>query len=797
MATTSNFKTYERGSRYQTTQTMFTAGMYYADTPIPEGAAKVLVNYDVSMDGISIKPRRGLQTKKIACAGADTDYVASKTEAVASKVCFQNDKEFVQIITRTLSETDLGYRIGVLTIDQSSYQTKGALPVTKYKNTMTYKSDNEDTHKFVQGVFSKLNTPYTIHNMPCDTPAQHVGCFVNDQYFFFNAHTNKLVYTQFNPELEKYEMHELEPQDTTQSQAQQMGFNMLLDNPYNYSDVLVTGAATDTISFNAINAFEDSSCTTPAQQELVLNQKYYYRVAYTGCGTVKLVFDWTPAEQINWQELSTTSFTMSEADGALSKIVIPFSSPVEKAIIRCTAFRGEDPIDIIWFSFEYKQHLTKATKDIVNFTLATGTSMTYWKNRLVIAGVQEDKSYLFMSAPELFEYFPFPNNADYLDEPIIAVQAFLEDLLVFTKSKLYLYTLDAMTGLTRKCIQTNLNIKEEEAHLIKIVKNMAYFKSGNYYYMVVPKLNSTTGELTIAPVYRYVKEFFDKFEESMYDVLNDSYGIAERYPLQSVYNYLDYESVHNVYMLRIKEGLYINFDLLYNTVKRFWSIYVYESPAPIQMYKQDVTKVGEMYCVSVEESTAPIDTTDSLRKVYAPLLQLIEWDTGCEDKQLPQIVLKENVATAVPVHSTHNNKQYLDTGAIDINSNYKKRFREIQFRVHNTSKEDLNFATTFFIDGDARSPEFIYTPVVDNASGTLTLSKTFMSANPITADIKGRAKLGSWQLSKDTFPGADLIKVRMPVSGKGYNSQIKINCDTQKDYTLLDISNVYRQLYSR
>lgn len=776
---------------------MFTSGMYYADTPIPEGSAKVLVNYDVSMDGISIKPRRGLQTKKIACADSDTDYVASKTEAVASKVCFQNDKEFVQIITRTLSETDLGYHIGVLTIDQSSYQTKGSLPVTKYKNTMTYQSDNKDTHKFVQGVFSKLNTPYTIHNMPCDTPAQHVGCFVNDQYFFFNAHTNKLVYTQFNPELEKYEMHELEPQDTTQAQAQQMGFNMLLDNPYSYSDVLVTGAAEDTVSFNAINAFEDTACTTPTQQELVLNQKYYYRVAYAGCGTVKLVFDWTPAEQINWQELSTTTFTMSEVDGVLPKIVIPFSSPVEKAIIRCTAYRGEDPIDIIWFSFEYQQHLTKATKDIVNFTLATGTSMTYWKNRLVVAGVQEDKSYLFMSAPELFEYFPFPNNADYLDEPIIAIQAFLEDLLVFTKSKLYLYTLDSVTGLTRKCIQTNLNIKEEEAHLIKIVKNMAYFKSGNYYYMVVPKLNSTTGELTIAPVYRYVKEFFDKFEESMYDVLNDSYGITERYPLQSVYNYLDYESVHNVYMLRVKEGLYINFDLLYNTVKRFWSIYVYESPAPIQVYKQDVTKVGEMCCVSMEESTATIDTTDSLRNVYAPLLQLIEWDTGCEDKQLPQIVLKEDTTTAVPVHNIHNNKQYLDTGAIDINSNYKKRFREIQFRVHNTSKEDLNFATTFFIDGDARSPEFVYTPVIDNASGTLTLSKTFMSANPITADIKGRAKLGSWQLSKDTFPGADLIKVRMPVSGKGYNSQIKINCDTQKDYTLLDISNVYRQLYSR
>ena len=796
MATTSSFKTYERDVRYQTTQAAFTSGMYYADTPIPEGAAKVLVNYDVSMDGMSIKPRRGLQTKKIAVPGTEAYYSVAKLEPVASKVCFQNDKEFLQIITRGLSEIDTGYYLGVLTIDQTAYQDSNALPNATYKYTTTYKIAGEAIDEQVKGVFSKFDPNYTIHGLPCSAYTQHVGCFVNDQYFFFNAKTNNLVYTQFNPDTEQYELHELEPQKTTQAQAQQMGFNMLLDNPYSYADTVVEGAATDTISFNSINAFEDELCTIPAQQELILNQKYYYRVAYAGAGTLKLVFDWTPAVQINWQELATTTLTVSAEDDTPPKIVIPFSAPVEKAIVRCTAYRDDAPVDVIWFSFEYKQSLTKASKDITNFTLATGTTMTYWQNRLVVAGVKEDKSYLFMSAPELFEYFPFPSASDYLDEPIIAVQAFLDNMLVFTKSKLYLYTMDEVSGLTRKCIQTNLNIKEEETHLIQIVKNMAYFKSGDYYYMVVPKLNSTTGELTIAPVYRYMKSFFDNFEEAMFNVLAEAYGITERYPLQSVHNYLDYEAVHNVYTLRVKEGLYINFDLLYNTVKRTWSIYVYESPSEIQVYRQDVTKVGDMFCLSLLEGTALVDSTNTLKTVYAPLVQFIEWSTGCIDKAITQIVLKDNMLTTAPTNNTINNNQYLDTGAIDINSNYKKRFREVQFRVHNTSKEALDFSTTFFIDGDTRSPEFTYSPVIDNSTGTLTLNKVFVAATPVT-NIKGRAKLGSWRLSKDTFPGADVIKVRVPVSGKGYNSQIKINCNTQKDYALLDISNVYRLLYSR
>ena len=790
MANTGTFKTYERDVRYQTTQAAFVAGMYYANTPLPEGTAKVLVNYDISIDGVSLKPRKGLQTIRTAKSQQDLlEDVVAQPEIITSKTCYQADKELIQIIVKIAIPKSTNYRIAVYTIDNTDKNATELL----CKEAHYYKKDNQQTTKYPTGVFSKASVDYTIHNTPCVNKTKHIGCFINDQYFFFDSVSKRLIYTQFNETELKYEMHQLQPQDTPYSKAQQLGFNMLLDTPYTYNDTRL--GTTNTITFNSINAFDDEECTVPAQSELIKNQLYYYRISYVGNGALSLKFDWTTPDTMSWQELKTENIKIDSDKPP--KIVLPFRAPADKALIRCTASRTVDnvpePVDVIWFSFEYKENYTKAIKDITNFTLSTGTSMTYWQNRLVITGVSEDKSYLFTSSPELFEYFPFPNNADYLEEPIIAVKAFLDNLLVFTKSQLYLYTLDPMLGMTRKCIQNNLNIKEEETHLIKIVKNMAYFKSGDYYYMVVPKLNSATGDLTIAPVYRYMKEFFDNFDSAVSYILKEQYNIAFNLPLHHVYNYLDYESVHNVYMYRVKEGLYINVDLLYNTVKRTWSIYTYESVNTLQVYQQDATKPGQLLCLSNTVTNKTTSTGESI-KAYDNVVQLIEWTVDRKDRHIDAVVTVDNAELK---DALYNNNQFIDTGAIDISSNYKKRFREVQFRIQNDSKEDLNFATTFFIDGTSHTPEYAYVPLIDNTTGTLTLDKVLTSAVPTDTTIQGTAKLGVWRLSRDMFPGPTLVKVRIPVSGKGYNSQIKINCNSQKDYTLLDMTNVYRQLYSR
>jgi hypothetical protein len=104
------------------------------------------------------------------------------------------------------------------------------------------------------------------------------------------------------------------------------------------------------------------------------------------------------------------------------------------------------------------------------YDLSTCSGMSYWKNRLIVYGVAKDPTIVFFSAVNDPWYFPYPNNIDVFDEPVIYITPFLDNLLVFTSTKLHMLTL-SMDGLTwtKKMIQGNLNIKDWDIHLIQIV----------------------------------------------------------------------------------------------------------------------------------------------------------------------------------------------------------------------------------------------------------------------------------------------------------------------------------------
>ena len=48
--------------------------------------------------------------------------------------------------------------------------------------------------------------------------------------------------------------------------------------------------------------------------------------------------------------------------------------------------------------------------------------------------------------------------------------------------------------------------------------------------------------------------------------------------------------------------------------------------------------------------------------------------------------------------STFKNYQYIDTGFREHASDYKKRYREIQLKLNNTSQKELKFYSSFTID---------------------------------------------------------------------------------------------------
>ena len=444
----------------------------------------------------------------------------------------------------------------------------------------------------------------------------------------------------------------------------------------------------------------------------------------------------------------------------------------------------------VHFSFDKNAYGSTANIDNKVYSVSKATGLCFWQQRIVAWGIPEDETMLFISDVNDPTYFPYPNNVDTFSAPIRKCVAFQDSLLVFTADALYMLTMnDDGAGWHTKLIQHNLYITPFDATFIRVVKNMVFFKAHNYYFMVVPKATSLTGELTIAAVSKPLYALFDNFEDSVRNIFKNTYAIPydTQLDLCNAYNYLDFEDVHNVYTFivgnygiasgstSIKE--YTNLDLIYNIVDRTWRIYTYTSPTVYVPYKSVATQHGELAAVTWHESP---DTASTGHSYKIPLYSLV--------KQTPDVLQDKYIAFEElgPGHITQdmfsgwNNYQLLDTGNREHVSTTKKRYREVQYTLSNTSKKNISFKALFSIDDrayikdDTRDSHILYGGIYDI---------------PITP--------GTWTMDLQIPANSVYWKSRMPVAGKGYTPRLILRNINVEHYELFNIVWAYRPLYSR
>lgn len=784
-----SYKQYERNSRLQNVEDLFNKGMQVTNTPLQEGWVRALINYDVTNEGESLVPRPGLQASQLFIpedTSGDVTIVAAKEQALTST---ENRMQLLTI--EKLGE--LGYNLRVV--------TGGTTPVEHAF------ADNE-LHDSVAWYNYKVSDPILvsctipdkaeIHGIPIDneTLAKHPGVYAwNENYYFFDEHNNKVVHTEWDEDTDQFIFKSDDPKAVSAKEAVTYGYNMLLEQPYSFSNN--AGAPGSIIQFEGMMPYdpEGNLCLTP-----VTNQSLDFEVFYNVPLDMKyyILIEWKNMASSVWEKLKEFDTTFTEA----GTIKFPFSPPDENLIIRVSAFGYEadtrkpfvDATLAVGFNFNRESYGTTANVAPKTYTVNKATGVTYWKNRLVAYGVPEDQRILFVSDINDPTYFPYPDNVDTFDEPIKYVEPFLDNLLVFTSTKLYLLALDETAlSWTKKCIQTNLTIAAWDIHLIQVVKNMVFFRSGNYYYMVVPKAGSMTGELTLAAISKPVYYMFDKFAEMVQTTLKEVYGYADTaLVLKQYYNYLDFEDVHNVYVFQTEESELINFDVLYNTITRSWRVHVNGSIGLLLPYKQDMTRKG-LLC------NAAVQNTDKV--VY----QLLQYNNVSNQDYYNVDYTNPNPVELFDATHIWRNWQGIDTGYREHSSNFKKRYREMQFVINNRSNRKLKFFTDFFIDGEQRRSKYRYNVVhnLDPSSskyGELVIEQTFNE--PLIAP--GATSLGTdyadseaWELDTASFPDTSFWKARFPVSGKGYAPRMTLVSRNELPYELLNISWIYREMNSR
>lgn len=874
----------KRGKRLASLDNNYSLGMQWTEGPVDEGFAKCIVNFDYANNNTVLKPRAALTTEEYLfpnTVAQHAPFIGSALRINAAKECVEHNKVYRQFIASTSGskEGNLPYEIGATYIGTSTKEANTTVAnedkVLKYNEIRWLLTNSLPPFPKTVYCLTTSDTVDELHNVVLSESmvnSRVIGTFGPNNNFYYLAWKTEdllededehpsLARTVFNEETETYEYEYMDAYVPSASEAVTYGYNMLLDTPYVFTDKYEGNV----FDMQGILPYKASDGTTLNMSPKV-NETVLLRLNYSvpQNSRYKVEWEWKTLEGESWSKIPTSQSEYDFSTATPPDITAFFKAPAEALMVRVSAYNLDseysdtvEKVMTVGFDFTEAGKLNNSNVTPENYDLYSCRDMLYWDNRLVIWGVAKDPTILFISDLNEPTYFPYPNNVTTFDEPIVTVKEFMGKLAVFTTSKIYLVESTDGASWTTTVVQTNLHFKFSDRRLIQVVRNMLYFKSGDYYYMMVPKAQTLTGELVLAPISSNITDFLNNFSVNFDSILYETYGSRINYRFVDHFNYLDYESVHNVYVVKLSSHSYIHFDLEYNTVTRYWKINIYFTESILTPYNTDATKVGSLISTSVrlfrtsnsvfiggrvvqiykfDSSQAkdyyiPGQTSAAIRydksytgATYAagnltlPSGSVADFDlkldgvkvstdnitfasttdyyNGFKVTDIEQVI--KEVLSNPEEYIFYQNWQYLDTGFRTDNLHYNKRYRELQLEINNVDYSDLEFGMDFIIDGEYRKTVFKYevSQIVDLFD---------RSYNVAFVDLVPHMEVPSDEIIRDNYwtikhnidNKIKLWKVRANISGKGTAPRLKLYSRNCVRYELLGINWIYRVMNMR
>lgn len=279
-------------------------------------------------------------------------------------------------------------------------------------------------------------------------------------------------------------------------------------------------------------------------------------------------------------------------------------------------YNSEDIIarQIINVSFNSASSTTK----LKPYKLHAVKAHCVWNGHYCLWDADVHPNTLFLSYKDNFYYYPVPHNVLLFDSTIVNCVPYLDSLLVFTTNKLYQITETAEGVITQSVIQNDLPVDKVDASYLQVIKNMVLFKSGRYFYMVVPKSQSLKGELTVAPIYKNISGFLDNMKSSVLELLQSLYPerdvhiddqdyVVSQHPTSI---YAEQDTVRILYHVGTRNNNYTLF-LNYNTNLRAWTIYLEDTTDNV-IRPTVLAPSREMSFIRMSTDSADIKTQDTV-----------------------------------------------------------------------------------------------------------------------------------------------------------------------------------------
>ena len=570
MATTQ--ESYRQGGRlprYSTKLSAFSNGMYLTNQVIPEGYAKMMVNYDIDDTGSNITPRNGrkmqdllfFETNKLGpVTMTDYIYALNETEtevesvkdivlslgeytAISDVISDPSYSKYNKVYLSSLTEIvdDRVYTYNEETGEWVPNTTEGTVKEEKFDEFWAILF-NKDTEKFEKitnediGFLSArtLTNAYAFDKCFSNDIGRPISTVMNNEIIAFAG--PKLQYTKYlansernelsnfgNPGLCKLILYKkpkggyaikrklIEPKPLNPLEASTFGYNILHPSPYKFRNE--SGGA---ISVLGMLAYESRDSEVPQLNPTIgkaLNIRVYYQypeLSDDGKGVevqVKVeAIDLSDNNDFEVLHDFDLKFTTP------NDIWIEYTPKAKNSMVRVTLRKGSDTATEAPFLYQVDCDRTVAIEP-KEYQLDKCKGMFSWQGCVGLYGVPGSLDTLFFSDIDDPSYFPFPYNVIYFDNEILAVHNYLDNLIVVTVDSVWLVapgtTID--TSITKRVL-SNLHIPEVDAINLVVLKDQIFFKTDTSFYVLKP--NKYTSDSTDLKNYvnsisiaNYTKEF--------------------------------------------------------------------------------------------------------------------------------------------------------------------------------------------------------------------------------------------------------------------------------------------------
>lgn len=845
----SSYKNYERNERTLLIEETFARGMQYTDIPLEEGFCRSLINFDFKDSGKALMPRGGLRAIELA-----------------TRVLQQGTLKLAPLLTARAMDAndDSLHRFVLCAAETPGVPLQSSLA---FSDALFVVEDTPENFVLAQNAPESLQsvryapryTNVQLHGMPLNKVPPQPLCATLNSIQYLPTVADGLGKLQISKDTLSGQytaaLESVTPREITPNEAVNYGYNMLKEEPYTFADRIVASLVSGLVRCTGLLPYTDATCT-----ELKFN-------AQTGSDiTFRAVCEWpndTDKFKFKWElrDLDSDAITVYEEPNAGSKdynydnteervvcsdgtydVTLTIQPPYRQFAITLTAYSAADltePVNIMVLA-SYSLTADKASStsgiEVKTYDLMTATGMCTWGQRLVLWGVQGAKNILFVSDINDPSYFPYPNNCDIVEGEIMACLPHGDNLLLWTDTQLLKLTW-AEDGLsyTHSTVQNNLLFSDFDLASVCTVGNMVYFKNGNYFYMIVPTTNisNPTGALTLAPISTpAVLNLLDNFESALFDLIQTMYHPMsfdelredESYELKldTYYNYPDTSCIRNVYKCRwiartsdtraYRELVTFDFILNYDTMLRTWSCYIVESNSALLLpYKQNVADRSSYISICNIPAQIAEDQPDgsvSYSNGYTYQMELLRYN--------PTLVADDFMLEigVTALGRRFKNWQFLDTGYREHDSQFRKRYRELQFKINNVDKVTLEFGTEFVLDDAVRKELYKYTTTVSEETGWISIEREFANPQyapgvttltndttkpypPLELSSGELLQTNKWAIGVSKIGSSSLQKVKFPISGKGYAPRLLLLSFNEHRYELLSHNWAARAMNGR